>query len=78
MIDSIIEIIVCGFAIVGFLVVLCLALGATLVATDGEIGDRRKEAQIATQELKAALRHARQPQQLEHILLPAMTEEDHD
>ena len=77
MISEIAEMIVYGFAVVGFLIVLCLALGATLVATDSEIKDRRRQAKMdamkAAFELEAALHHARQP---EHILVPAMTEGD--
>jgi len=69
------EVIVYGFAAVGFIIVLCVALGATEVVAEGMVEDRREQAEIDTrkviQELEIALRHARQP---EHILLPAMME----
>lgn len=72
MIDKVAEIIVYGFAAIGFAIVFFLALGATLVATDGELRDRREQAQVATRKLEMALHRTRQP---EHILLPAMVEE---
>jgi hypothetical protein len=79
MIGQIAEVIVYGFATIGFIIVACLALGATEVVAEGIIKDRQtdreKEAQSEIWALRVALRQARQP---EHILLPAMKGEYDD
>jgi len=73
------EIIVHGFAWVGFLIVLCVTVGGTVIAIVCENAARkdqaRKDARKAIRELEMALRHARQP---ECILLPAMMEDSND
>ena len=78
MISDVVEVVVYGFAIVGFGIVACLALGATMVAADSELRERREEAKWDAvksarrlEELEVALRQA----QPKRIVLPAMMEE---